>query len=67
MTIGIGGDWELEMSRKVTKMSRRKKANTNGYFLSFKMEGTEIAMVVDLEKAEEGVRLRNSNLRWGID
>lgn len=50
--MGIGGDWELEMRRKVTKISRRKKANTNGYFRSFKMEGTGMAIVLDLEKGE---------------
>lgn len=38
------GDWELETRRKVTNMSKRKKANMNGYFLSFKMVGTDIAI-----------------------
>lgn len=41
--MGIGGDWELEMRRNVTNMSKRKKANTKGYFLSFKMLGTDNA------------------------
>lgn len=38
------GDCEFEMRMKVTKTSKRKKANINGYFLSFKMLGTEIAI-----------------------
>lgn len=46
VAVGMGmGDWELEMRRNVTKMSKRKKANTKGYFFSFKMLGTDRAAI----------------------
>lgn len=65
VAVGMGmGDWELEMRRNVTKMSKRKKANTKGYFFSFKILGTDraaICMKICQDLREREILIPKSN------